>query len=105
LFLRHIFTDLSAPRASPQSDFVLYHAAIMAKPADEPTRLATLYSEMSEGQLQQIAGDAASLTQTAQSVLAAELRRRAMDIPQSEKLPLELSLPFLRKSTIVRPCS
>jgi hypothetical protein len=51
----------------------------MASDANESARLAALYLEMSGGQLQQIAGDAASLTQTAQSVLAAELRRRAWE--------------------------
>lgn len=59
----------------------------MAPHADELTRLTALYAEMSDGELQRIAGDAASLTDTAQSVLSAELGRRSLDIPPSESNP------------------
>src|ERR1700675_4739217 len=53
---------------------------------DEPTRLAELYSEMSDEELQQIATDSSTLTDVAQRVLAAELTRRHLAM----KHPAEL---------------
>ena len=51
---------------------------------DERARLMTLYAEMSDVELQRIAGDPAALTDAAQSVLAAELSRRQLGIPPSD---------------------
>jgi hypothetical protein len=44
--------------------------------ADESGRLAKLYARMSDAELQQIAKDPGSLTDVAQNVLEAEVRRR-----------------------------
>jgi hypothetical protein len=49
---------------------------MMVDHPDEPTRLAELYSEMSDEELQQIAKDSSMLTDVAQRVLGAELTRR-----------------------------
>jgi hypothetical protein len=72
--------------ASVFDDCLLYDSAVMASHADEFTRLAALYAEMTDGELQRIAGDAASLTDTAQSVLSAEISRRSLDIPLSKRI-------------------
>ena len=68
----------------------------MTTHADERARLTALYSEMSDGELQQIAGDSASLTDVAQTVLSAELRRRSLDFPPSESNPGAIGPKSLR---------
>ena len=50
---------------------------------DEPGRLAELYSRMSDGELEKIAVDSASLTDVARDALAREAQRRALSV----KLP------------------
>jgi hypothetical protein len=65
----------------------LYYPAIMNIDADERTRLAQLYSGMTDEQVQQIAADSAALTDVAQSALSMELNRRhlAIDPPRVGK--------------------
>ncbi len=50
----------------------------------ERQRLAELYAGMSEGELQEIAADACSLTEEAQDALDDELERRGLDIHGEE---------------------
>lgn len=47
---------------------------------DERSRLAALYASMTEGELEKVAHDGASLTDVARQVLEAELERRDSDI-------------------------
>lgn len=47
---------------------------------DERSRLTELYAGMSDRELEELAADAASLKQTAQEVLQAEISRRGMKI-------------------------
>jgi hypothetical protein len=56
----------------------------MSSNADELARLAAIYAQMSDDELQRIARDAASLTDIAQSLLAAELSRRHLEVPPSD---------------------
>ena len=56
----------------------------MSSDDDELVRLAALYAAMSDGELQKIAGDSESLTDTAKSALSAELRRRQLETPSSD---------------------
>jgi Putative prokaryotic signal transducing protein len=50
---------------------------------DESRRLGELYSGMSDGELQKIASDSASLTELASSALASEMERRALQVEPS----------------------
>jgi len=54
-------------------------------PEDEFQRLAELYARSSDGELQKIATDITSLTETAQRALAAEIERRGLTTEQSEE--------------------
>ncbi len=49
-------------------------------PTPERQRLARVYAEMSEGQLQKLGDSAATLTEEAREALRAELHRRRLDI-------------------------
>src|SRR5882672_11202427 len=59
----------------------------MSSNADDPARLAARYAEMRDDELERIAGDAASLTETAQRALSAELSRRRLTAPPSKTDP------------------
>src|SRR5258705_9608259 len=62
--------------------------------SDEVARLAALYAGMSDGELPQIAGDSASLTEPAQLAISAELQKRAVAAPgisASAENPEEMS--------------
>lgn len=52
-------------------------------PAEEWNRLTRLYSEMSDGQLEELAADFSNLTEIAHSVLRDELKKRALNQPPS----------------------
>ena len=54
----------------------------MSAYSDEAARLAVLYAGMSDGELQWIASDSASLTEPAQLAISAELQKRALAIPK-----------------------
>ncbi len=71
---------------------------------EEDVRLSRLYSEMSDGELEKVAADSASLTNIARNTLANEMQRRALhvelpDVPEVEKdSQIELrSLTTIRK--------
>lgn len=53
-------------------------------PAEEWLRLARLYSEMSEAELEALAGDMASLTEIARPILRDELKKRGFKAPATE---------------------
>jgi Putative prokaryotic signal transducing protein len=57
----------------------------MSSKADELARLAAVYAQMGDDELQRIARDAVSLTDIAQSLLAAELSRRHLEVPSSDR--------------------
>ena len=54
---------------------------------EEDVRLSRLYSEMSDGELEKVAADSASLTDIARNTLANEMQRRAVhvDSPDDEE--------------------
>jgi hypothetical protein len=52
---------------------------------DELSRLAAFYAELSDGELQRIAGDPACLTDNAQSALSAEFSRRHLEAAPSNR--------------------
>jgi hypothetical protein len=54
-------------------------------PEQERQRLIELYAGMSDGELRQVARDAASLTETAQDILDDELERRGLDEDGAEE--------------------
>jgi len=56
----------------------------MSSTADDPARLAARYAEMTDDELQRVAGDAAFLTETAKRALSAELSRRQLAAPPSK---------------------
>src|SRR5262249_24034924 len=51
-------------------------SSAMTLPTDESRRLETLYSQMTDGELEKIAADAYSLTEVARQAIEAELHRR-----------------------------
>jgi hypothetical protein len=51
----------------------------------ERLRLAKLYASMSDGELQQVADDAGSLTEAALRTLADEVQRRGLNIPLADE--------------------
>jgi hypothetical protein len=57
----------------------------MTAPSDESKRLEDLYFGMSDGELEQIVADAASLTDLARGALEAELGRRGLDFDLPEQ--------------------
>ena len=59
----------------------------MSAYSDEAARLAVLYAGMSDGELQWIASDSASLTEPAQLAISAELQKRALAIPEVSASP------------------
>ena len=61
----------------------------MANPEEEKLRLTRLYGNMSEGELRQIASDAAELTDLAHELLVQEIARRGLDIPLNDVIPRE----------------
>jgi hypothetical protein len=79
----------------------LYDPAIMNTDADERARLAQLYSQMTDEQVEQIAADSAALTDVAQTALSMELNRRhlAMDPPRMGKVAEEAEY---RKLIVIR---
>jgi len=64
-----------------------YDAAIMGQSDEqkERRRLADLYASLEEGELKEIAGDAASLTRAAREALRSEMLRRGMQAPPAER--------------------
>src|ERR1700757_2828589 len=63
---------------------------------DESTRLQGLYSNMTDGELQQIAADSASLTDVARAMLEDEMRRRTLSsaTPSQPTVSLEAEMEF-----------
>lgn len=78
------FGQSSSPFRSLVFIALVYHPAIMTADADEPRRLAELYSGMIDAELGQIARDPGSLTDAAQNALAAEVRRRELAVDRPE---------------------
>ena len=78
MFFCRNFAFLESPRPRP-----LYDAGSMSSPADETQRLAQRYSQMTDGELQEISADQVDLTESGRSALLAELQRRGL----SEKAP------------------
>jgi hypothetical protein len=56
----------------------------MLLPPDESARLQGLYSNMTDGELEEIAADSGSLTDLARAALAKEFERRNLTIPASD---------------------
>lgn len=56
----------------------------MTADRDDARRLAQLYSEMSDGELERIAADSSSLTDAAQNALASEMQHRALKVGSSD---------------------
>jgi hypothetical protein len=60
----------------------------MTLPTDESSRLEDLYSKMTDGELEKIAADASSLTDSARAALQAEVERRSVPFSSnSENIP------------------
>ncbi len=59
----------------------------MSSTSDDPARLEAHYAEMTDDELQRVAGDAASLTEAAQRALSAESSRRQLAAPPSKTDP------------------
>jgi len=57
----------------------------MPLPPDESARLQDLYSNMTDGELHEIAADHSSLTDLARAALAKEFERRNLTAPDSDK--------------------
>jgi hypothetical protein len=57
----------------------------MPLPPDESARLQDLYSNMTDGELHEIAADPSSLTDLARAALAKEFERRNLTAPDSDK--------------------
>jgi hypothetical protein len=55
-------------------------------PEQERHRLSELYTQMSEGELREIADDAVDLTDIARQVLLEEIGRRGLDIRLAESM-------------------
>lgn len=55
-------------------------------PEQERRRLAELYADMSDGELQKVAADTASLTEEAQDALDDELERRGLDVEAEDSI-------------------
>ena len=56
----------------------LYDSANMSSPSDETQRLAQRYSQMTDGELQEISADRVDLTDSGRSALLAEMQRRGL---------------------------
>ena len=69
-----------ANRSPPQP---LYTLPMQSDPALEWRRLTEHYREMSDEELRELAADFANLTETAQQVLAQEMRSRGLGDPQA----------------------
>ena len=69
---------------------------------DESTRLQGLYSDMTDGELQQIAADSASLTDVARTAIEGELQRRNLASPEAQTGSEDYEVEFQDLVTIRR---
>src|SRR6266436_3509279 len=69
---------------------------------EERVRLSRLYSEMSDGELEQVAADSASLTDIARNTLANEMQRRALNVelPDVPEVKEDSQIVFRSLTTI-----
>jgi len=74
----------------------------MIAPPNESARLSALYSGLSDGELQRIADDSASLTEAAKIALSAELQRRGgIGLPDGEQADRFADQPIAEPSGVV----
>jgi len=72
----------------------------------ERWRLARLYGQMSEGELEKLAEDAGSLSETAKSALKFEIAKRGLQVQLREHVPTErpqFSKPVVLRSYLALP--
>jgi len=72
----------------------------------ERWRLAQLYGQMSEGELEKLAEDAGSLSETARSALKFEIAKRGLQVQLREQAPAErpqFSKPVVLRSYLSLP--
>src|ERR1700747_2266718 len=68
----------SSPPSCVSSSPRRYDRVAMNLPTDESGRLESLYSKMTDGELEKIAAEASSLTDLARAALQSEMHRRSM---------------------------
>ena len=68
----------------------------------ERERLRAVYAAMSDGELQEVADDADSLTDVARAVLRAEMLQRGMEAPPETRTPEDVDGPLAKPAMIRR---